>query len=50
MDTECAAVLVWAAQTGSLSAASRRLGITPMVATRRLAALERDLGVRLMHK
>ena len=50
MDTECAAVLVWAAQTGSLSAASRRLGITPMVATRRLAALERDLGVRLMHR
>lgn len=50
MDTDHAAVLVWAAQAGSLSAAARRLGILPMVATRRLAALERELGVRLMQR
>jgi len=50
MDTESAAVLVAAATVGGLSAAARRLGITPMAATRRLAALERDLGVRLMHR
>ncbi|HEV2678317.1 MAG TPA: LysR family transcriptional regulator [Aliidongia sp.] len=50
MDTNAVAVLVNAASAGSLSAAARRLGITPMIATRRLAALERDLGVRLMHR
>lgn len=50
MDTDAIAVLVAAAAAGSLSAAARRLGIPPMVATRRLAALERDLGVRLMHR
>lgn len=50
MDTNAVAVLVAAAAAGSLSAAARRLGITPMIATRRLAALERDLGVRLMQR
>jgi DNA-binding transcriptional LysR family regulator len=50
MDTDAVAVLVSAAAAGSLSAAARRLGITPMVATRRLAALERDLGVRLLQR
>ncbi|MDR3436777.1 LysR family transcriptional regulator [Telmatospirillum sp.] len=50
MDTDAVAVLVSTAAAGSLSAAARRLGITPMVATRRLAALERDLGVRLMQR
>lgn len=50
MNTEAVAVLVAAAAAGSLSGAARRLGITPMVATRRLAALERDLGVRLMQR
>jgi DNA-binding transcriptional LysR family regulator len=50
MDTNAIAVLVAASSAGNLSAAARRLGITPMVATRRLAALERDLGVRLMHR
>ncbi len=50
MDTDAVAVLVTAAAAGSLSAAARRLGITPMIATRRLAALERDLGVTLMHR
>ena len=50
MDTQAVAVLVTAASAGNLSAAARRLGITPMIATRRLAALERDLGVRLMQR
>lgn len=50
MDTDAVAVLVAAAATESLSAAARRLGILPMLATRRLAALEQDLGVRLMHR
>lgn len=35
---------------GSLSAAGRRLGLTPVAASRRLAALESDLGVRLVHR
>lgn len=50
MDTTAIAVLAAAAATGGLSAAARRLGITPMAATRRLAALERELGVRLMQR
>ncbi|HXP96325.1 MAG TPA: LysR family transcriptional regulator [Telmatospirillum sp.] len=50
MDTEAVAILVGAATAGSLAAAARRLGITPMNASRRLAALERDLGVRLLHR
>jgi DNA-binding transcriptional LysR family regulator len=50
MDTDCIEVFVATSQAGSLSAAARRLGITPMLATRRLAALEEDLGVRLMNR
>ena len=50
MDTEAVAVFAAAARAGSLSAAARRLGVTPMTATRRLVALERDLGVRLMQR
>jgi DNA-binding transcriptional LysR family regulator len=34
----------------SLSAAARRLGTTPMLVSRRLAALEAELGVRLFHR
>ncbi|UYY58431.1 LysR family transcriptional regulator [Sphingomonas sp. S2-65] len=44
------AVLVEAVQQGSLSAAGRRLGLTPVAASRRLAALEAELGVRLVHR
>ncbi|MFV3075637.1 LysR family transcriptional regulator [Niveispirillum fermenti] len=43
-------VLVEAVTAGSLAAAARRLGIAPMVASRRLAALEAELGVRLVHR
>ncbi len=50
MDTDAVAVLVDAALAGSLAGAARRLQISPMVATRRLAALEEDLGVRLFHR
>lgn len=38
------------AEGGSLSAVSRRLGLTPMAVSRRLASLERELGVRLVHR
>lgn len=38
------------AESGSLSAAARRLGLTPMTVSRRLAALEGELGVRLFHR
>jgi DNA-binding transcriptional LysR family regulator len=44
------AVLVETVRQGSLSAAGRRLGLTPMAASRRLAALEAELGVRLVHR
>jgi DNA-binding transcriptional LysR family regulator len=43
-------VLIEAVQAGSLAAAGRRVGITPMAASRRLAALEAELGVRLVHR
>lgn len=44
------AVFVEATQTRSLAGAARRLGIAPMAASRRLAALEQELGVRLVHR
>ena len=36
--------------TGSLSAAGRQAGLSPMAVSRRLATLERELGVRLLHR
>ncbi|MBW9065995.1 LysR family transcriptional regulator [Rhizobium herbae] len=50
MNIDDVAVFAVAAGAGSLSEAARRLGLTPMIATRRLASLERSLGVRLMHR
>ncbi|MCA1407800.1 LysR family transcriptional regulator [Ensifer sp. IC3342] len=50
MNIDDVAVFTVAAGAGSLSEAARRLGLTPMIATRRLASLERSLGVRLMHR
>ena len=38
------------AESGSLSAAARRLGLAPMTVSRRLASLEAELGVRLFHR
>ncbi|WP_245516744.1 LysR family transcriptional regulator [Methylobacterium segetis] len=36
--------------TGSLSAAGRQAGLSPMAVSRRLAALEQEVGVRLLHR
>jgi DNA-binding transcriptional LysR family regulator len=38
------------ASVGSLSAAARRMGTTPMLVSRRLAGLEAELGARLFHR
>ncbi|KTB73692.1 MULTISPECIES: LysR family transcriptional regulator [Pseudomonas] len=38
------------ASSRSLSEAARRLGLSPMAVSRRLAALENDLSVRLVHR
>lgn len=50
MDTQSLEVFVHAVRTGSLSGAARHLKITPMSATRRLAALENELSVRLFQR
>jgi DNA-binding transcriptional LysR family regulator len=44
------AVLVEAVRANSLAGAGRRLGIAPMLASRRLASLEDELGVRLLQR
>ena len=38
------------AAVGSLSAAARQMGTTPMLVSRRLAGLEAELGARLFHR
>lgn len=50
MDLADVAVFVESVQAGSLAAAARRLNLAPMAASRRLAALEEELGVRLLHR
>lgn len=50
MDLADVLVLVEAVNAGSLAGAARRLGISPMLASRRLASLERELGVRLVQR
>ncbi|AYN96414.1 LysR family transcriptional regulator [Pseudomonas sp. LTJR-52] len=50
MDMKDVGVLAAIAAAGSLSGAARRLGMTPMSVSRRLAALERELRVRLIHR
>jgi DNA-binding transcriptional LysR family regulator len=50
MNRDDVEVFVEAARAGSLSEAARRLGVTPAVASKRLAVLERESGVRLMHR
>jgi DNA-binding transcriptional LysR family regulator len=44
------AIFVEAVRAGSLAGAARRLGVGAMVASRRLAALEEEIGVRLVHR
>ncbi|MES1945745.1 transcriptional regulator, LysR family protein [Salinisphaera sp. C84B14] len=43
-------VFVRVVESGSLSAAGRELGLSPAVVSRRLAALEQRLGVRLINR
>ena len=43
-------IFVRALEEGSLSAAARRLDLSPAVASRRLARLEDRLGVRLIER
>ncbi len=50
MDFCALSVLVEAQAAGSLAGAARRLRIAPMTATRSLAELEAELGVRLVHR
>lgn len=50
LDLADIAVLIEAVQQGSLSAAGRRLGLSPLVASRRMAALEAEVGARLVHR
>ncbi|NUB17537.1 LysR family transcriptional regulator, partial [Azospirillum brasilense] len=50
MDLAGLAVLVEAAQAGSLAGAARRLGISPLMGTRRLAAREEARGARLIDR
>lgn len=50
MDTGDLTLFVRIAQLASISAAARDLGITPAAASARLAALERRLGARLLHR
>lgn len=50
MDLSDVDVFVEAARAGSLAAAARRMGIAPMAASRRLAALEQEVGARLVHR
>lgn len=50
MDLAGIEIFVEALKMGSLAKAAKRLGLTAMAATRGLAALEKELGVRLVHR
>ncbi len=50
MDLADVALFRTIAAAGSLSAAARQMGTTPMLVSRRLAALEAELGARLFHR
>ncbi|MGO6695858.1 LysR substrate-binding domain-containing protein [Rhizobium johnstonii] len=50
MDVDALRLLVRIAQLRSISAAARDLGLTPAGASARLAALERKLSARLLHR
>lgn len=50
MDVEDVALFRAIATAGSLSAAARQMGTTPMLVSRRLAGLEAELGARLFHR
>ncbi len=50
MDTTSLEVFVAAVSERSLSGAARRLKLTPMAVTRRIASLEQEIGIRLIHR
>lgn len=50
MNTDDVRVFTTAVSAGSLAEAGRRLGLSPMITSRKLAALEASLGVRLLHR
>jgi DNA-binding transcriptional LysR family regulator len=50
MDLADVALFRTITSAGSLSAAARLIGTTPMLVSRRLAALEAELGARLFHR
>ncbi|MET3712287.1 DNA-binding transcriptional LysR family regulator [Sphingomonas trueperi] len=50
MDLAELAIFVEAVQAGSIAGAARRLGIGAMAASRGLAALEQEVGARLVHR
>src|SRR6266545_7763124 len=50
MDWDGLQVFLAVARAGRISAAARRLGVEHTTVSRRLAALEEDLGVRLFHR
>lgn len=50
MDFNALTLFVRVARLGSISAAARDLGITPAAASARLAAFEKGLGARLVHR
>lgn len=50
MNSKDVEVFLMVTHTRSLTQAARRLNTTPMTVSRRLASLEEDLGVRLLHR
>ena len=50
MNSKDVEVFLMVTQTRSLTQAARRMNTTPMTVSRRLASLEEDLGVRLLHR
>jgi DNA-binding transcriptional LysR family regulator len=50
MNSKDVEVFLMVSQMRSLTQAARRLNTTPMTVSRRLASLEEDLGVRLLHR
>ncbi|MET0285665.1 MAG: LysR family transcriptional regulator [Polyangiales bacterium] len=50
MDFRDLTLFVRIAQLSSISAAARDLGVTPAAASARLAAIEKELGARLVHR
>lgn len=43
-------LIVRVEETGTISGAARLLSISPSLATRKIAAIERDLGIKLFHR